>query len=93
MLGHDVQFEGVPFFWTYHYGERVDYLGAASSWDEVHIEGDLCAMEFIVFYLERSGENRIVKAVLSCGRETKTALLAEMMRAKLTVDQAVAAIS
>lgn len=93
MLGHDVRHEGVPFFWTYHFGKRLDYLGVEADWDEIVIDGDLDEMKFLVFYLKRSQDGPMVEAVLSCERESETAMMAEMMHTRLTLGQARAAIA
>ena len=82
MLGEEARFEGVPFFWTFHYGKRLGYLGHAEDWDEIVIDGDLAALEFVAFY----GKKDRVRAALSCGRDSQTALLAELMRGELTVE-------
>ncbi len=76
MLGAEAPSVGVPFFWTAQHGKRIDYLGHASDWDEITIDGDLDAFDFIAWYV-RGGR---VAAVLSCARETEMALLAELMR-------------
>jgi NADPH-dependent 2,4-dienoyl-CoA reductase/sulfur reductase-like enzyme/nitrite reductase/ring-hydroxylating ferredoxin subunit len=93
MLGQNVRHEGVPFFWTYHFGKRLDYLGAATSWDEIVVDGDLDGMKFLAFYLKHNDKGPLVEAILSCERESETAMLAERMRTKPTLDQARAAIA
>jgi len=88
MLGGDDRYEGVPFFWTYHYGKRFEYLGHASAWDEVVIEGDLDEQRFVAL-LVRQG---MVAAVVGCERERATALLSEQLRGPLSQDQALRVI-
>jgi NADPH-dependent 2,4-dienoyl-CoA reductase/sulfur reductase-like enzyme/nitrite reductase/ring-hydroxylating ferredoxin subunit len=82
MLGGESCYRGVPYFWTYHFGRRLGYLGHASEWDETVIHGDLDGEEFMVFYLKDS----LVKAVLNCGMETQMASLSEPMRGPLTLN-------
>jgi len=82
MTGRNSCYQGVPYFWTYHFGKRLGYLGHASDWDRIYIHGHLDGEEFMVFYLK---EKR-VKAVLNCGMETLMASLAEPMRGHLTLD-------
>ncbi|HEX3893991.1 MAG TPA: FAD-dependent oxidoreductase [Terracidiphilus sp.] len=88
MIGDEAHYGGVPFFWTYHFGKRIDYLGASSHWDEIAFDGDPEEMKFTAFYLKNDGGERMVEAVLSCGRETETAMLAEMMRTPITLARA-----
>ena len=89
MLGGTVAFDGVPFFWTLHYDKRLGYLGHADEWDEIVYDGSVEALTFIAFYL-KGGR---VAAVLSCGRDTDTAMLSEVMRSKPTVEEARKAIA
>jgi apoptosis-inducing factor 3 len=84
MLGQKVMHEGVPFFWTYHFGKRLGYLGHAEDWDATFVKGDIDGLEFIIFYLK----NGRVEAVLNCGFESQTAALAELMRGKPTIEEA-----
>ena len=88
MLGQDVVWAGVPFFWSAQHGKRLDYLGHADSWDAEVIDGDLDAFDFIAWYL--AGDR--VAAMLSCGRESATALMVEALRRPLTLDDARAAL-
>jgi NADPH-dependent 2,4-dienoyl-CoA reductase/sulfur reductase-like enzyme/nitrite reductase/ring-hydroxylating ferredoxin subunit len=84
MAGGDVHYTGVPYFWTYHFGKRFEYLGHATEHDDVVIDGDLDAQVFIA-YLVKNGK---VAAVVACDREAPTAKLAEAMRSTLTLDEA-----
>jgi len=84
MVGGDEHYTGVPYFWTYHFGKRVEYLGHASEHDEVVIDGDLDAQAFIA-YLMKDGQ---VAAAVACEREAPAARLAEAMRSTLTLAQA-----
>jgi len=82
MMGRNACYQGVPYFWTYHFGRRLGYLGHASDWDDTFIHGDLEGDEFMVFYLK----GRLIKAVLNVGMETQMASLSEPMRGELTLD-------
>lgn len=84
MCGARHRYVGVPYFWTYHFGKRLEYLGHASEHDEVMIDGDLDAQAFIA-YLMKDGH---VAAAIACDREAPAARLAEAMRATLTLAQA-----
>ena len=52
MLGEPAWRAGVPFFWTEQYGTVLRYVGHASAWDEVRIEGDLDGGAFTARYFE-----------------------------------------
>jgi NADPH-dependent 2,4-dienoyl-CoA reductase/sulfur reductase-like enzyme/nitrite reductase/ring-hydroxylating ferredoxin subunit len=84
MAGGDEHYTGVPYFWTYHFGKRFEYLGHASEHDDVVIDGDLDAQAFIA-YLLKDGQ---VAAAVACEREAPAARLAEAMRVPLTLAQA-----
>ena len=88
MLGKNAKYEGVPFFWTYHFGKRLGYLGHAEDWDQTFLLGDMENLNFLLFYV-REGH---VKSVLNCGFESQTAALAELMRHPITLDDALRAI-
>jgi NADPH-dependent 2,4-dienoyl-CoA reductase/sulfur reductase-like enzyme/nitrite reductase/ring-hydroxylating ferredoxin subunit len=84
MAGGDEHYTGVPYFWTYHFSNRFEYLGHAIEHDDVVIDGDLDSQVFIA-YLMKDGK---VAAVVACDREAPTARLAEAMRSTLTLDEA-----
>ena len=83
MLGREATYDGVPFFWTFHFGKRLGYLGHAEEWDEIVIDGDVAGLDFLAYY--RKGD--VVAAILSCGRDSETARLAEVMRGRPTLEQ------
>jgi hypothetical protein len=83
MLGADSKFDGVPFFWTAHFDKQISYLGHADSWDEIVYDGSVQRFKFLAFFV-KGGH---VVAVTSCGRDSETALLAELMRSRLTISQ------
>jgi apoptosis-inducing factor 3 len=84
MLGGNVRYEGVPFFWTQHYDKRLDYLGHAENWDDLVISGRPGDERFGILY-SRLGR---LQAALACGYEREMALLSERMRARLSIDDA-----
>ena len=84
MLGDHATFKGVPFFWTAQHGVRLDFLGHATEWDEEVVEGDLEAMDFVLF-LVAGGE---VLAAIGCACDTQMARLSDAMRHPLPVDEA-----
>jgi NADPH-dependent 2,4-dienoyl-CoA reductase/sulfur reductase-like enzyme len=84
MMDMEARYDGVPFFWTYHYGKRIEYLGHAEKWDGLHIDGQLDAMDFIAFQVAKER----VAGIIACGREMATAALIEPMRAGLNLAEA-----
>ncbi|NML35440.1 apoptosis inducing factor family protein [Paraburkholderia antibiotica] len=80
MCGARNRYADVPFFWTYHFGKNFEYLGHASEWDEIVVDGDLDQHQFITLYV-RDGN---VDAVLACGREALTARLSDALRGGLS---------
>ena len=88
MLGRATAFEDVPFFWTYHFGKRYEYLGHAPRWDRIHIDGSLSGHRFVALLLKADQ----VVAVVGCQREADTARLIVLMGDKLSLADALQAI-
>jgi NADPH-dependent 2,4-dienoyl-CoA reductase/sulfur reductase-like enzyme len=65
MLGLRQPFLDVPFFWSAHYDMTIRYVGHASSWDAIEIDGSLADHDCMVGY-KKGG--RIV-AVAAIGRD------------------------
>jgi len=84
MLGGSERYAGVPYFWTYHYGKRFDYLGHPTEWDDVVVDGDTGEHVFVALLVKE----RLVAGALGCQRERETAILSERMRAPLPVGEA-----
>ena len=72
MLGGNARFEQPPFFWTYHYGKRIEVHGHPASFDRVEIEGDLDAQDFV----GRIMRDDALVGLVGCGRDTELAGLA-----------------
>ena len=51
MLGEDVSFDRIPYFFSDQYDVGMEYSGYATSWDAVVFRGDRDAGEFIAFWL------------------------------------------
>jgi len=88
MLGQTMPLRNVPFFWTYHFDKTIKYLGHAEEWDDVSVIGEVRRFNFIALLSKRDK----VVAVVSCGRDEQTALLAELMRKPISLRQARRAI-
>lgn len=50
MLGLGQRFDAVPFFWTEQYGVTIRYVGRASGWDTVALEGDFESGSLVARY-------------------------------------------
>ncbi|MGH8420268.1 MAG: FAD-dependent oxidoreductase [Pseudomonas sp.] len=84
MLGAEKQYVDVPFFWTFHFGKRLDYLGHADEWDDIVYVGEPERFEFLALLCKHD----VVAAVVGCQRERAMALLAERMKQPLSKDEA-----
>ncbi len=76
MLGLDRPYDGLPYFWTYHYGVRYEYLGHPAEWDDVEVDGNPQADDFAAFYVK---DGRCVGA-FSANRETGTGRLFDRLQ-------------
>ena len=76
MLGQDVNFDSVPLFWSKQHGVGLRYVGHAEDWDDVVIDGDLAAREFLVYYVKGSE----IKAVLGFQRDAELCAVEECIR-------------
>lgn len=76
MLGRELPFEGVPFFWTQQFDLTLRYVGHASSWDEIVYQGDVAARDFLAFYVK---ENR-VQAVAGINRDRELAVVEALIK-------------
>ena len=76
MAGTPTKFRGVPVFWSMQYQFPIRYVGHATEWDEVIIDGSLDERKFIAFYVK---DDRVLAAA-SSKRDTETAAIAELLR-------------
>ncbi|HEX5835299.1 MAG TPA: FAD-dependent oxidoreductase [Pyrinomonadaceae bacterium] len=76
MLGRDIAFTGVPFFWTQQFDLTLRYVGHATSWDEIIYQGDVAARDFLAFYVK---DNR-VSAVAGMNRDRELAAVEALMQ-------------
>src|SRR4029079_8452222 len=51
MLGTDVSFEEIPYFFSDQYEIGMEYRGLATEWDEIVFRGDVDGREFIAFWI------------------------------------------
>jgi len=52
MLGQEVSYDEIPYFFSDQYETGMEYGGHATDWDEVVFRGDVAAREFIAFWLK-----------------------------------------
>lgn len=76
MAGHATPFTQVPFFWTRQFNQNLRYVGHASSWDELVVDGDLGQKNFLAYYV-KSGQ---VRAVAGAGRDKALCAIEECLR-------------
>jgi 3-phenylpropionate/trans-cinnamate dioxygenase ferredoxin reductase subunit len=57
MLGQDVSYDEIPYFFSDQYDAGMEYSGYATEWDEVVFRGDVDAREFIAFWVK---DHRVV---------------------------------
>jgi NADPH-dependent 2,4-dienoyl-CoA reductase/sulfur reductase-like enzyme/nitrite reductase/ring-hydroxylating ferredoxin subunit len=81
MLGRRTRHDAVPFFWSQHYDVPINYVGHATQWDEIEIDGDVMKRDCVVRY-KRGGK---VLAVASIYRD------GDSLRAARDMEQRVAA--
>ena len=73
MLGARERFDAVPFFWTQQHDLQLSYVGHATKWDRVEVDGDIAAKDCTVTY--RQGGRKL--AVLTIARD-RDSLAAEI---------------
>jgi 3-phenylpropionate/trans-cinnamate dioxygenase ferredoxin reductase subunit len=52
MLGLQVSYDRIPYFFSDQYDVGMEYSGYATEWDEVVFRGDRDGGEFIAFWLK-----------------------------------------
>jgi apoptosis-inducing factor 3 len=62
MIGLRERYADVPFFWSQHYDVQINYVGHATDWDAIEIEGEIARRECLLRY-RKSGELRAVSSI------------------------------
>jgi 3-phenylpropionate/trans-cinnamate dioxygenase ferredoxin reductase subunit len=57
MLGHDLAYERIPYFFSDQYEVGMEYAGYAPAYDRVVFRGDPASFEFVAFWMR---DNRVV---------------------------------
>ena len=60
MMGRATFFDAVPYFWTIHFLKRLDYVGHATEWDDIIVDGDLQKPEFIALYVKAGRVDAVI---------------------------------
>ncbi len=84
MLGQDVSYDHVPYFFSDQYDVGMEYAGHGEGADQVVIRGDLGAREFIAFWLR---EGRVL-AGMNVNVWDVTDTIQALIRSGAVVDQA-----
>lgn len=76
MLGDQVTYQDVPFFWTQHYNLRLRYIGYSEAFDRMEVFGDMEKENFAVgFY-----EDQKLAALLTVGRDQESLHMEEAFK-------------
>ena len=62
ILGGREPFTAAPFFWSQHYDVAINYVGHASSWDEVAVTGSIPDRDCLVAY-RKGGKTLAVASI------------------------------
>jgi 3-phenylpropionate/trans-cinnamate dioxygenase ferredoxin reductase subunit len=82
MLGQDVCYDEIPYFFSDQYDAGMEFSGYATEWDEVVFRGDVAAREFIAFWLK---DERLV-AGLNMNAWDVSHPIRELIRSRQPVD-------
>jgi 3-phenylpropionate/trans-cinnamate dioxygenase ferredoxin reductase component len=87
MLGQQVSYDRIPYFFSDQYDVGMEYSGYAPNWDEVVFRGDPAEGEFIAFWLR---DGRVI-AGMNVNVWDVNEHVQELIRSRQTID--VAALS
>ncbi|HEV8647395.1 MAG TPA: FAD-dependent oxidoreductase [Burkholderiales bacterium] len=68
MLGKREKFDAVPFFWSAHYDVGINYVGHASAWDRIEIEGSFDERSAAIRFI--AGEKTLALATIYRDQES-----------------------
>ncbi len=72
IMGEQVPFRAVPFFWSQHYDVPINYIGHAEQWDKIEIEGDVMGRDCLVRY-QQNGRVLALASIYRDGDSLKAA--------------------
>ncbi len=64
MLGDRRPYDDIHSFWSDQYEHKLEYVGFASTWDQIVIRGSLAKSQFLAFYLAKG----VMKSALGLNR-------------------------
>jgi apoptosis-inducing factor 3 len=70
MAGKKIPYTSVPFFWTNQVDLYFRYVGYATEWDDIIIQGDLASQNFIAYYVKNN------KVYAAAGNDTEKEMAA-----------------
>jgi 3-phenylpropionate/trans-cinnamate dioxygenase ferredoxin reductase subunit len=82
MLGQREPYEEIPWFWSDQYDINLQYIGHATSWDEVVVRGSVAERKFTAFYL-KDGK---LRAALAVNRFKDIAPSRQLIRQRVPVE-------
>ncbi len=68
MLGKQEKYDAVPFFWSMHYDVGINYVGHATAWDRIEIDGSFDERNAAVRYIV--GEGTVALATIFRDQES-----------------------
>jgi NADPH-dependent 2,4-dienoyl-CoA reductase/sulfur reductase-like enzyme/nitrite reductase/ring-hydroxylating ferredoxin subunit len=71
LLGAREPFTAVPFFWSAHYDVTIAYVGHATTWDRIDVDGDIADRNCVLAY-RAGGEEGKTLAVASIFRDQES---------------------
>ncbi len=75
MLGKQIPYKSIPFFWTSQGSVTLNYLGHAKDWDDLMIDGNIKEDDFMAYFIK----NNEVAAVATPNREKQLAAIHHLM--------------
>jgi len=84
MIGKDVPYDEIHWFWSDQYEYNLQYAGYLTEWDEIAVRGNIKDRNFVVFYLK---EGRLLATVgLNHRREVRQSM--RLIKAGMPMDAA-----
>lgn len=79
MLGHQVPFTAIPFFWTQQYDISVSYVGHATDFTHITVDGDPASGDFAARFMNDDD----MLAYVSIGRDYESLQVEKEMHVEL----------
>eukprot|EP00344_Euplotes_crassus_P001726 CAMPEP_0196999556 /NCGR_PEP_ID=MMETSP1380-20130617/4701_1 /TAXON_ID=5936 /ORGANISM="Euplotes crassus, Strain CT5" /LENGTH=629 /DNA_ID=CAMNT_0042416519 /DNA_START=17 /DNA_END=1906 /DNA_ORIENTATION=+ len=76
ILGKDIPYDAIPFFWTRNYMKSLQYVGYTRDYDDVFVDGSLEEQKFVAYYTK--GEK--IQAAAAFNRGADIHIIKEAMR-------------